>query len=582
MRTLIRSSLTIYAAAYAIVFASLPQCVETFVSISRWSSALVYGGAMDMLGPKLLMSGVDFKGDFKHITQTGQADADCFLSVGSAMGFDRKLFDSPQMCLDIQVLGIPNQPSPPGLPDAVVVAMAGQQPMLLTMDYTGFSNINLLDPVKLPFEHFPAVMTSDKNLGGIYVALHPTNGLEMKAASDFDPVDELRNTRDYLQQLTHPKGISGTAGTLSPRIFKYNILDQKAEWQTTFNTEEGKSMISGMEVVLARKLLVVGGSSTGYGPAIGAGARSDGDWDGYLTILDMESGAMDTQNTTSEINAPHSVRIFSQRGQDDMVHNLCTADDKVYVVGSTTGKIEGDKLGGGFIMKIDIDTLNVIWKKQFVGLGIEATHCAIRSDVLFVGGIVPPGIQLDNPNGNSNSPATETVDIFTAMFNAVTGDMAFVRQIDSHRDDQLVEMLVNPADLSVILVVNARDFEEGTNDLAVMSVGQQGQHDWQNLSPGIDPFGGQTGPATVEDPPSSIHQEAPPTEAWIIVVAIVVPVALLFCLVVYYFCSRRSSSSVPLVVPLVVPLDHPSEGPSAPEDNFEIAITPSGDERKVV
>jgi hypothetical protein len=503
------------------------------------------------------------------------------------MGFNRKLFDSPQMCLDVQVLGIPSQPSPQGLPNAVVTAMAGQQPMLLAMDYTGFSNINLLDPVKLPFGHFPAVMTSDKILGGIYVALHPTNGLELNAASDSDPVDELRNTRDYLEQLTHPRGISGTDGTLSPLIFKYNILDQKAEWQTTFHTEGGKSMITGMEVVLARKVLVVVGSSTGYGPAIGAGARSDGDWDGYLTIIDMESGAMDTLNTTTEINAPHSVRIFSQQGQDDMVHNLCTADDKVYVVGSTTGKIEGDKPGGGFIMKIDIDTLNVIWKKQFVGLGIEATHCAIRSDVLFVGGIVPPNIQLDYPNSNSDFPLTETFDVFTAMFNAVTGDMAFVRQIDSHRDDQVVEMIVNPRDLTVILVINARVFEEGTNDLVVMSVDQQGQHDWSNLSPDIDPIGGQTGPVTIEDPPSSsIQQEESPTEDWIIVVAIVVPVALLFCLAVYYFCSRGSSSSVPLDPSSGLPL--PSEGASEPEDtpepedNFEVAMSPSGDDRKVV
>jgi hypothetical protein len=65
-----------------------------------------------------------------------------------------------------------------------------------------------------------------------------------------------------------------------------------------------------------------------------------------------------------------------------------------------------------------------------------------------------------------------------------------------------------------------------------------------------------------------------------------VPVALLFCLAVYYFCSRGSSSSVPLDPSSGLPL--PSEGPSEPEntpepeDNFEVAMSPSGDDRKVV
>lgn len=574
MRNLKRTALS---AVSAIAFASLPQCVHPFVAISRWSTSLAYSGTMDLIGPKLLISGVDFKGDYKHITQTGQADTDCYVSAGSAAGFGRKLFDSPQICLGVEVLRVPNQPSPPGLPDAVVVAMAGQQPMLLELGYKGVvSNVNLLGPVKLPFEHFPAVMTSDKNMGGIYVGLHPTNGLEMRAAADADPVDELRNTRDYLHQLSHPKGIpESLSGTYSPRIFKFDVVEQKAKWQTTFETEEGKTMIGGMGVSFSKNVLVVGGSSSGYGPTIGAGARSDGDWDGFLTILDLNSGALDTQNTTTEINAPHSARIFSQRGQDDMVHNICVADDKVYVVGSTTGKIEGDSLGGGFIMKIDIDTMNVIWKKQFAGSGIEATHCAIRSDILFVGGIVPPLMQVDSPNGNSEAEPTETIDIFTALFSAATGEMAFIRQIDSHRDDQIVGMVVNPASLNAILTVNARDFEEGTNDVYVMSIDQQGDHDWHNLPSGMDPIEGNIAPPPAEASPTLVPKSEEDDDQRIIVVAIVVPLVLFFCVAMYYWCTRQSSSSVPLGQINV-------EGAPSPQDNVAVAKSPAGDDLKLV
>eukprot|EP00980_Cylindrotheca_fusiformis_P011151 scaffold2557_cov121-Cylindrotheca_fusiformis.AAC.34 len=553
----------------ALILASLPQDVVPFVSVSRWGTSLAYGGAID--GIRMLISGVNYYGDYKHVTEIGQADTDCYVSLGTSnAGFVRTTFDSPQMCLDMEVLNIPNQP------DAVVLAMAGQQPMLLSMSYSGgtASKVSLADPVKLPYGYFPAVMAADRTKGGVYVGLHPTNGFEMSAASDSDSVDELKNTWDYLRHLTNPAvgyfDKPSTPSSSSPLIFKYDIVKEKPEWQTTLETDEGITLIGGMGVVPEREALVVGGSTTGYGPSIGAGARSLGNWDGFLTIVNMGNGVIDTKNTTTEINAPHSVRIFSQNGQDDMVLNLCVDDDKVYLVGSTSGKIEGDELGGGFVMKFDIDTLNVIWKKQFVGVGIEATHCAIRNNFAYIGGTVPAGMQLEKPNGNEKGK--KTVDIFVALFNAATGEMTFIRQIDSRRDDHIAIMDVNAITNDLVVMANAKDFGEGTNDIYVMQIDKEGHHDWADLPYDIDPIDGRvpSPPLMGIDPPTKKDDE----DDWITTVAILVPLSIFFFLAMYYVCTNHWSSKVPMA-PTV-------DGAPPPEDNEEVVTSPAGDNLKLV
>lgn len=533
-----------HAASVLLLALSLGS-VHSLVSVSRFSSAILYGSVIDLSGQIQVNTGVDYKGDYKHLTQTGAADSDCWVSVGDARGFDRKVFDSPAMCLDVNVLGTGNTDTtrPEGLPEGVVAAMAGQQAMLLSLTYKGeYLDVRLDDPVKLPFEHFPVVVTTDNYLGGVYVALHNTNGIAIAPASDQDSADELKNTVEYLQSLTQPEKLPGT-GDYSPKIFKYDIIEKKPMWQTTFTTVNGRSSIGGMEVVLSRNKLVVVGSSTGSGQAVGAGAISGGDWDGYLTLVDMFTGDVDTKNTTTEINAPYSVRIATQPEKDDFVLNVCTSDDKAYIVGSTTGKIEGDVDGGGFVAKFDIDTLDIIWKHQFVGMGIEATHCDVVGDLLYVGGHVPPGLVLDPPNSVSNRKASDNTDIFISLFSPETGTLKWVRQIDSLREDQLVNMVIN-VNTVLFLTANAMDSQKGTNDVFLLTVTPAGVHDWQNIGEGVDPIEGAFDTASPDNNSGGDKTEEPVQKTvgdWVIPVAIAVPVLLLFALICYYFKTKDTA-----------------------------------------
>jgi hypothetical protein len=519
-----------------------PECVNGFVSVSRLSSALAYSSEIDTAAQTLMTSGIDYKGDYKHLTQSGQADTDCYIAVGDVNGFDRKVFDSPAMCLDVQVLGIPTEPSPDGLPEAVVAAMAGQQPILLSLDYKGeYSDLNLRDPVKLPFNHFPAKLTTDRNLGGVYVALHNTNGLGLAPASDEDPIDEFRNALDYLKSMTRPELLPGT-GDYSPIIFKYDIVEQKAKWQTTLTTVNGRSAVGAIKVVLSRGKLIVVGSSNGSGTGVGANTQSGGDWDGYLTIIDLETGNMaDKRNITTIINAPHSVSVFSQPGKDDFVYNVCTSDDKAFLVGSSQGKISGDEDGGGFVAKYDIDTLDILWEYQFVGKGIEATYCDVFDDLLYVGGTVVAGTVLDDPNSISNGKPSDTSDLFVARLSATTGELKWVRQIDSHRDDSMVGMVINLGNL-VLITANGMSTNKGTSDLYVISVTPFGAHDWQNLQAGVDPISGATNAISIDVDNNGNNNEVEVAD-WVIPVAIGVPIAILLLFICYYYKTREPSNT---------------------------------------
>ena len=171
----------------------------------------------------------------------------------------------------------------------------------------------------------------------------------------------------------------------------------------------------------------------------------------------------------SSFNAPHSTRIYTQPDQDDFVHGVCTGDGKAYVLGSTTGKMKGDEAGGGFVIKYDIDDLSLIWKYQFVGVGVEATHCVIKGETLYVAGTVPPGVVLDDPNNSKGGKPSDTRDVFVALFYPDLGEMAWIRQIDSHRDDDLIGIGFDGVS-NVLITVNGKNTNDGNNALYVLSL----------------------------------------------------------------------------------------------------------------
>ncbi len=152
-----------------------------------------------------------------------------------------------------------------------------------------------------------------------------------------------------------------------------------------------------------------------------------------------------------------------------------------------------------------IDTLDLIWKKQIAIEGLEATHCAVEQNTLYVGGTVPSDKRLDY---RTNMAVTGTIDIFASVYDAITGDVKVVRQIDSHRDDELVGMEIHPESGDVYITANAWDMATGTTNLYALSMDSSGDHAWQNLAAGQDPITGEISSPSPEDD-RSIPTKAP-------------------------------------------------------------------------
>lgn len=501
---------------------------DAFVVLTRYESSYSYGTIFDLKSQKVLTAGVSFRGVYQDVTLEGQSDTDCMIAVGDILGYDRKLFESPQMCMYPTLFA----GETPGLPQAIVFGFDGSRGTVFSLDFfREYDESEISNPINLPFETYPVASSTDP-LGGVYVGMHPTSGQRLKPSGQ-EGSTELKNVLEYVDKMTRPL----MSEVQSPQIMKFNVTSGAVVWGQTLTTTGGRSTVGAIKYMVSRDILVVVGSSNGEGSYVGAGVSSTGDWDGFLTIIDAKTGHIDDSAANkTHLTADHSLRIQSQPNQNDFVLGLCILDDKVFLVGSTDGVIDGKKKGGGFVMKIDIDTFNVLWKRQFVGDGVEITHCTGFSSVLYVGGQVPPGVRVDDPTRTHTS---DTQDLILAHVNADTGEPVWIRQVDSRREDRLTGFIISgPGNL--IFIGNAFDLETGTNRGYTNSILlQTGFHDWQMVPPGTDPlaqsiFSGEEDPASFKEDDSS---------AKIIALSVVIPVVVLLLVVILY--SYMSSNSKP-------------------------------------
>jgi hypothetical protein len=189
-----------------------------------------------------------------------------------------------------------------------------------------------------------------------------------------------------------------------------------------------------------RDIVLVAGSSNGYGSALGAGYSSQ-DWDGFLTKVDPQTGVIDD---VDGVTARHSVRIQTQPQMDDYVHAICVLDDKVYVVGTTEGRMEGATAGGAFMIKYDIDTLQVSWKRQIPG-NVQGKHCGVSEEFVYIGGNVGKGLSIEE-----GVKQAYLQDVFVSQLSSETGSISWTRQFGSHRDDSLESLVVDKAGNAVV------------------------------------------------------------------------------------------------------------------------------------
>lgn len=197
-------------------------------------------------------------------------------------------------------------------------------------------------------------------------------------------------------------------------------------------------------------ILIMVGTTAGYGPAFGSSVKSSGDLDGYVTKLSAITGeetkppSDDKDNGDRYGHSVHSIRIQSQPKRHDILQGACgphLTKGEIYIVGSTTGAIAGpsaDDTAQPFIMALDIATLDVEWKTQLntesTGGG-AATGCSISKDGkgVYVTGMVMDGDVVEPIAHGTNSSGGH--DAFVAWLDREDGKPLWVRQFGTVHND---------------------------------------------------------------------------------------------------------------------------------------------------
>lgn len=480
---------------------------------SELGTMFAYGSAMDPLGIRFYISGTDATPSFG---ETSTDATKCYLAVGRAgVGLERKLLASPSMCLDMLVFPYEAGTSTAEAKGLIVAMDAQNQPQLYHWKYSNYQMSLPDEPFALPANHFPALIVPSSSSTTeepqcIYVALHPTLGIQNRINPNNNDNSNNNNrinlvsTHDYLMHLSHPRFTSlDQAGDVgySPTILKYNTQTRQPEWNLTIHTINGKTMIAGM-VEVDNDRLVIFGSSTGNvfvdgSQAItGPGPNTVGDrWDGFVVWVNAQTGQVDLSDYTSPTHNNLGGSIRSQLAADDFVLGACFEDDKAYVVGYTTGKFEGNQAGGAFVVKMDTQGRDHTWSRQFVGQGLEFTHCVVRGDTVVVGGNAESSEKQAPRNGNDAYTGPATQDLVLVELDKRTGETSYIRQLDSHRNDQLVKLELRGGAGSqkdtVYVTANAWDWEAQptpSNDLFIITMDSTGDHQWLNIEPELDPI----------------------------------------------------------------------------------------------
>ncbi|KAG7355466.1 hypothetical protein IV203_000152 [Nitzschia inconspicua] len=236
-------------------------------------------------------------------------------------------------------------------------------------------------------------------------------------------------------------------------------------------------------------LAIVGstrGMGLGYGDAVGD------DEDGFIMLLDLETGELATNV------ARNNKREGSEK--DDIVNGLChdpNDPNYFYIVGETFGSM-GDDLSDlsfasgslyAFVRKVDANDLSVVWTKQFGAVKsnpdspgeVYALSCAVSGDVLYVGGVVDnnAGIVVDGETRQSAGGD----DIWVGQFSVSDGTLIWLHQVGSSGNDHMARRngIIATASGNAILYgdTNGPSFRDrevsSVSDLIVMTFHQDGE-----------------------------------------------------------------------------------------------------------
>jgi len=270
--------------------------------------------------------------------------------------------------------------------------------------------------------------------------------------------------------------------------------------------------------------LVVAGSTRGIGD--GYGGAEGTDEDGFITIIDLDTGELTTNRKNQE-------RIGSE--EDDLITGICDNPSdpmSFYVVGATRGDVNGiqeDQLpinDGSlqpFIKKINMDVLHGDWTVQWGAVKSEggnqpttafALDCVVVGDNVYVAGNVEKGASMVQGLGFQESKGGD--DIWVAKVTDLGSDynVNWVHQMGTAGDDHLARYGGITADRNGGVIVygdtmgglfrQRGNVEQGKTDIFVMRLNEA---DFE--APVAPPTDVQSPVAPPTDPPIAAPTEPP-------------------------------------------------------------------------
>jgi hypothetical protein len=271
------------------------------------------------------------------------------------------------------------------------------------------------------------------------------------------------------------------------------------EWDLVL-TPEGDAPVSDVAGILALSdVIVLAGSTNGYGEGFGIDGSPGTDMDGFVTKLFKSSGDLyGTSQATS--GSPNSYRI--ETDGEEFVHGICAApgdDEFVYVTGTTTGELSGAtgnfETGNpktyAFLMKLQLSDMQPVWTVQISAdapSGVDSSpvigiSCAVSENgnrVYFAGNVEKGGF-IPDESGLGRSAGGQ--DVFIAKVKAQDGIIDYVHQFGSPGDDALAPRggLVLTEEGHIVVVGNtdgalyrARDAGELSVDVFVALISHNG------------------------------------------------------------------------------------------------------------
>jgi len=289
--------------------------------------------------------------------------------------------------------------------------------------------------------------------------------------------------------------LDDTEKLLAGRSHQNGTIAMRQEWLEEFEPDgnedvrpAGLLFAPSGKGVDGEDVLIMVGTTTGRGSAFGTTESNPNesqnagnqDLDGFITKIRTDSGAFSGGEKLDLVSATflntHSERIESNPGQDEIVAGVCSKPlrtvgnqdklDHVYVVGSTSAKLPAmlSRLRNGefeksypkskdvknfeaFLMKIALDTMNVVWTVQVGAYNRDARGnafgygCAVTSDGedVYLSGLVKHGDIVtdfsDQDQGGVSYSSSGGTDIFISSYKTSDATRTFMKQVGSSRDD---------------------------------------------------------------------------------------------------------------------------------------------------